>query len=1059
MKSKEQAQSNIWADVLSQRTWRAAVGFCSSVGLFLLLSNMAHASLSNVSATSLSSADGGSDSTSPFLFTVSYTINTNYSGNGNGRVNGVLLEYDDGGGYETLGACASSGFPSGNTKNGQSGTLEMVDIQDPAAGLAAGTYDLRITVYTNSGNSSGSSCSSDANVATISNFTITGTNSAPVAVNDTASTDEDTALTSSADLVANDTDADGDGLTVTAGTFPTTQSGSLVLAEDGSYTYTPAANFSGTDTVDYTVTDGTATDTGTLTITVADVNDPPVLTGDLAAPIDEGDFYNLTTTDLFYTDSDDDDDAGVTFTVSSLDSALTLTVNGSAASTFTGTQLAARQVTFTHDGAEGDTVTFAVNVEDGNEDSSAPSNSTFTFTVVEVAPSLDHYAISLSSNSASTCGVLAITVTAHNASDGEVATDHNVTLGVSISGPTWNETGSGTIGLTFNGNSVSANLISSAAISNLQVTLTDTTNNAIGIRGSESPTFAFTNAGSSLSFTGPGNLTAGLNNTAPTATIAVTTPADCTAAGTGTLSTAFYFGCLDPSSCVDGQDLTINNQAVSSSSGSPTSVSLGFTNGTSAPFEVNYEDVGQVQLAAAVTIAATGGNPAHTVTGSTTFVSKPNTLSLSVSGNAGTTSSGAGFIPAGTDFTIIVDAKNSDGVNTPNFGQESTPVVPTLSWSWEYPVTAILTDSDFSRTTYSTNGTTDGSGSITGNFRKVGTIAITAVIPGNDYLAAGDILNRPLLNVGRFYPNAFELTNNAGATPSVLDACSSSGFTYFDESAVDIDYKITAKNALGDAISNYDAASGYGVATVSIGVESTADDGVDLASRLSGATSSWSSGVYSVDSSSSRFESSGSSPNAELLANVGVIISDSLDGLNLAGLDFDPGEAGDCTGSCTGQILPSSLRLRHGRLRLAGASGPETVDLPATLETQYYNGSAWIRNTLDDCTSFPELIQFGGAALTAGVTVGSGTSTASYTSLASSTVTLVDGTSGLIFSAPGIGNTGSFQIDFNGLSGLDHLQYDWNGGGKEFPSPATITFGSFRGHDKIIGRGAAGAQE
>ena len=126
------------------------------------------------------------------------------------------------------------------------------------------------------------------------------------------------------------------------------------------------------------------------------------------------------------------------------------------------------------------------------------------------------------------------------------------------------------------------------------------------------------------------------------------------------------------------------------------------------------------------------------------------------------------------------------------------------------------------------------------------------------------------------------------------------------------------------------------------------------------------------------------------------------------------------------------------------------MDLPATLETQYYNGSAWIRNTLDDCTSFPELIQFGGAALTAGVTVGSGTATASYTSLASSTVTLVDGTSGLIFSAPGIGNTGSFQIDFNGLSGLDHLQYDWNGGGKEFPSPATITFGSFRGHDKII---------
>ena len=535
-------------------------------------------------------------------------------------------------------------------------------------------------------------------------ITVTGVNDPPVLTGDLAAPiDEgDTYNLTTTDLFYTDSDDDNAGVTFTvsnldsaltltvngsaASTFTGTQ-----LAAAGQVTFTHDGAEGDTVTFAVNVEDGnedsSAPSNSTFTFTITDVNDPPVLTGDLAAPIDEGGTYNLTTTDLFYTDSDDDN-AGVTFTVSSLDSALTLTVNGSAASTFTGTQLAAGQVTFTHDGAEGDTVTFAVNVEDGNEDSSAPSNSTFTFTVVEVAPSLDHYAISLSSNSASTCGVLAITVTAHNASDGEVATDHNVTLGVSISGPTWNETGSGTIGLTFNGNSVSANLISSAAISNLQVTLTDTTNNAIGIRGSESPTFAFTNAGSSLSFTGPGNLTAGLNNTAPTATIAVTTPADCTAAGTGTLSTAFYFGCLDPTSCVDGQDLTINNQAVSSSSGSPTSVSLGFTNGTSAPFEVNYEDVGQVQLAAAVTIAATGDNPAHTVTGSTTFVSKPNTLSLSVSGNAGTTSSGAGFIPAGTDFTIIVDAKNSDGVNTPNFGQESTPVVPTLSWSWEYPVTA-----------------------------------------------------------------------------------------------------------------------------------------------------------------------------------------------------------------------------------------------------------------------------------------------------------------------------------------------------------------------------------
>ncbi|MBA6339418.1 cadherin-like domain-containing protein, partial [Colwellia sp. MB02u-10] len=61
----------------------------------------------------------------------------------------------------------------------------------------------------------------------------------------------------------------------------TAQGGTLALAADGSYTYIPAANFNGTDTVDYTVTDGTATDVGQLTITVAAANDAPVAVDDV----------------------------------------------------------------------------------------------------------------------------------------------------------------------------------------------------------------------------------------------------------------------------------------------------------------------------------------------------------------------------------------------------------------------------------------------------------------------------------------------------------------------------------------------------------------------------------------------------------------------------------------------------------------------------------------------------------------------------------------------------------------------------------------------------------
>ena len=109
----------------------------------------------------------------------------------------------------------------------------------------------------------------------------TGTvNIAPVAVDDQVIADEDTQYTSVASLLVNDIDMNGDVLTALSGAFETAQGGELVLLEDGTYTYTPAANFSGVDTVDYTVTDGLLSDTGTLSITVTLVNMAPVAVDD-----------------------------------------------------------------------------------------------------------------------------------------------------------------------------------------------------------------------------------------------------------------------------------------------------------------------------------------------------------------------------------------------------------------------------------------------------------------------------------------------------------------------------------------------------------------------------------------------------------------------------------------------------------------------------------------------------------------------------------------------------------------------------------------------------------
>ncbi len=115
--------------------------------------------------------------------------------------------------------------------------------------------------------------------------TVTGLNDAPAANDDVTSTTEEAAV--SGNVLANDTDVDVEPLTVTnPGTYVGTY-GSLVLAADGSYTYTPNATAQGlddgevvSDVFGYTASDGTASDTATLTVNVSGLNDAPVANDD-----------------------------------------------------------------------------------------------------------------------------------------------------------------------------------------------------------------------------------------------------------------------------------------------------------------------------------------------------------------------------------------------------------------------------------------------------------------------------------------------------------------------------------------------------------------------------------------------------------------------------------------------------------------------------------------------------------------------------------------------------------------------------------------------------------
>src|SRR5206468_1110337 len=116
----------------------------------------------------------------------------------------------------------------------------------------------------------------DSNLATVS-LTITAVNDAPLAKIGSATRTEDTALTvdAASGLLAQATDIDGDPLTAVLVSGPS--HGTLGLNSDGSFSYTPAANYNGSDSFVYEINDGTAdSNLATVSLTITAVNDAPL---------------------------------------------------------------------------------------------------------------------------------------------------------------------------------------------------------------------------------------------------------------------------------------------------------------------------------------------------------------------------------------------------------------------------------------------------------------------------------------------------------------------------------------------------------------------------------------------------------------------------------------------------------------------------------------------------------------------------------------------------------------------------------------------------------------
>ena len=112
----------------------------------------------------------------------------------------------------------------------------------------------------------------DSGAATIS-ITVMAANDKPNAQDDKVSTREDSPI-SVIDVLTNDTDKDGDSLSVTA--FTQGKNGSVAINTDNTLSYTPKANFNGNDSFTYTICDGKGgTDKATVNVRIKAVNDTP----------------------------------------------------------------------------------------------------------------------------------------------------------------------------------------------------------------------------------------------------------------------------------------------------------------------------------------------------------------------------------------------------------------------------------------------------------------------------------------------------------------------------------------------------------------------------------------------------------------------------------------------------------------------------------------------------------------------------------------------------------------------------------------------------------------
>ncbi len=695
------------------------------------------------------------------------------------------------------------------------------------------------------------------------------------------------------------------------------------------------------------------------------------------------------------------------------------------------------------------------------------------------APVVNHYVIQHSGNGV-TCEAEQVVITARD-SNGDVIAPPAGTRVVLATVPA--------TGVWVGGNSFIFNGVDTSFIKYLQqltpavlnINVSDGTATEIP---TADPNIVFSDVG--FRFYGDANLNsmqnqvAGTVNTSPIIR-AVKTNTDtgaCEARVAGAQTVQLAYECVNPLTCSTGQSFTVNGSAIAANPNgiiaNYAGVTLNFDNAGTASIPLNFSDVGMVRLHAMLPMAASDSDPPFVLTGSSSpFVVKPYTLVVSdVANNPGTTSTGRGFVAAGENFSVAVEARNSAGNITPNFGNETTSQrsnVAVRVAELIYPTDGF--EAELSGANAGSFSATTPAGRMQNNnvsWSEVGTISLEAVLASQDYLGAGDLVTlTPSGPVGRFYPHHFERT-----FAETKNSCGS--FSYLNDPGIDLVYRIEARGLGGNITTNYHSASYSGTATSVIYAEEA--NQLNLSARVAASLSTWVQGVMDFDTGNAvnnlviTRQPSGAPDGPFGTVQLGLGIQDGLDNRQLLDLDMNAAIAGDCVSlsNCNAIALGDTLSLVYGRMHIKDAFGSEHSPLPMFWQTEFWNGNSFALNTADSCTELPlNRVDFVGASSdvvpandTIRVTIGNATSIFNFADpdssdvlgdgLTDTAILFQNGRAGIQYGAPGTQVTYPISVS---LTDLPHLRYDWNQDGNysDLSLPRVeIRFSNYRGHDRII---------